>query len=248
MDKNVMPGNRAKDGVSIKTIAVDLPPPHTNRWVPRRKAAIVNAVRSGAISLEEVCHRYQLSVEEFLTWQRAIETHGVTGLRVTRVRIYRGDSPARPSSGAPERPAAAGGSHYVESVWGSGDVLPDPAAMPAATLVVAPEDLGARRDGAGTRAAEERTVGKAYRPNPQGAPRLGQIEHQRTRCRDGVRDHPVGQARAPGIRPGTKSTRVSFPVEMRFEDAVTTDGGPLHLPRPDPVRSLFGCATARCDE
>jgi hypothetical protein len=75
--------------------AVDLPPPDTKRWVARRKAIIVNAVRSGAISLEEVCRRYELSVEEFLAWQRAIETHGVAGLRVTRLQIYRDTPPAR---------------------------------------------------------------------------------------------------------------------------------------------------------
>lgn len=76
-------------------IAMDLPPPDTKRWVARRKAVIVNAVRSGAISLEEVCRRYDLSVEEFHAWQRAIETHGVAGLRVTRLQIYRDTPPAR---------------------------------------------------------------------------------------------------------------------------------------------------------
>ncbi len=50
---------------------------------------IVDAVCRGAISLEEVCRRYQLSVEEFMAWQRAIETIGVPGLRVTRLQIYR---------------------------------------------------------------------------------------------------------------------------------------------------------------
>lgn len=74
---------------------IDLPPPDTKRWVARRKAVVVNAVRSGAISLEEVCRRYELSVEEFLAWQRAIETHGVAGLRVTRLQIYRDTPPAR---------------------------------------------------------------------------------------------------------------------------------------------------------
>lgn len=74
---------------------MDLPPPDTKRWVARRKAVVVNAVRSGAISLEEVCRRYELSVEEFLAWQRAIETHGVAGLRVTRLQIYRDTPPAR---------------------------------------------------------------------------------------------------------------------------------------------------------
>src|SRR5436190_20889651 len=75
--------------------AVDLPPPDTKRWVARRKAVVVNAVRSGAISLEEVCRRYELSVEEFLAWQRAIDAHGVPGLRVTRLQIYRDNPPSR---------------------------------------------------------------------------------------------------------------------------------------------------------
>ena len=74
---------------------MDLPPPDTKRWVARRKAVVVNAVRSGAISLEEVCRRYELSVEEFFAWQRAIDTHGVAGLRVTRLQIYRDTPPAR---------------------------------------------------------------------------------------------------------------------------------------------------------
>ena len=73
----------------------DLPPPDTKRWVTRRKAVIVSAVRTGVISLEEVCRRYELSVEEFLAWQRAIDTYGVPGLRVTRLQIYRGNPPSR---------------------------------------------------------------------------------------------------------------------------------------------------------
>jgi hypothetical protein len=31
----------------------DLPPPNTRRWVVRRKAAVVTAVRTGRITLEE---------------------------------------------------------------------------------------------------------------------------------------------------------------------------------------------------
>src|SRR5215470_4708487 len=58
----------------------DLPPPDTKRWVARRKAVIVNAVRAGVISIEEVCRRYELSEEEFLAWQRAIDTHWSAGL------------------------------------------------------------------------------------------------------------------------------------------------------------------------
>jgi hypothetical protein len=70
-----------------------LPPPDTKRWVARRKAAVVTAVRSGAISLEEACRRYHLSEEEFLAWERGIDAYGVAGLRITRLQIYR-DVPA----------------------------------------------------------------------------------------------------------------------------------------------------------
>jgi hypothetical protein len=73
-----------------------LPAPNTKRWVARRKAVIVNAVRSGALTLEEACRRYHLSMEEFLSWQKAIDAHGVAGLRVTRLQIYRDAPPKRP--------------------------------------------------------------------------------------------------------------------------------------------------------
>ena len=82
-------------GGEIASRAIELPPPDTKRWVTRRKAVIVNAVRAGVISLEEVCRRYELSVEEFLAWQRAIDSYGVPGLRVTRLQIYRDNPPAR---------------------------------------------------------------------------------------------------------------------------------------------------------
>jgi hypothetical protein len=70
------------------TIA-DLPPPSTKRWVIRRKAEVVAGVRAGLISLEEACDRYKLSVEEFLSWQRSIDRHGMRGLRTTRLQDYR---------------------------------------------------------------------------------------------------------------------------------------------------------------
>ena len=72
-----------------------LPPPDTKRWVVRRKAVVVHAVRNGSISLQEACRRYRLSVEEFLAWQRAIDRYGIPGLRVTRLQIYRDTDEAR---------------------------------------------------------------------------------------------------------------------------------------------------------
>jgi hypothetical protein len=76
---------------------VELPPPNTKRWVIRRKAAVVAAVRAGKITLEEACRRYQLSEEEFLAWQRALEAYGLTGLRVTRLQGYRNPPSSRPT-------------------------------------------------------------------------------------------------------------------------------------------------------
>ena len=76
------------DGAPL-TVA-DLPNPDTKRWVIRRKAEVVAAVRGGLLSLEEACDRYTLTVEEFLAWQRAIDRHGLPGLRATRVQQYRG--------------------------------------------------------------------------------------------------------------------------------------------------------------
>ena len=59
------------------TIA-DLPAPSTNRWVIRRKAEVIAAVHGGLVSLEEVCRRYTLTVEESLSWQSLIDRHGTT--------------------------------------------------------------------------------------------------------------------------------------------------------------------------
>src|SRR6185369_17079377 len=67
----------------------DLPPPGIKRWVIRRKAEVVAAVRAGILSIDEACARYTLSVEEFLSWQRSIDRHGLRGLRTTRIQDYR---------------------------------------------------------------------------------------------------------------------------------------------------------------
>ena len=66
-----------------------LPPPSTTRWVVRRKAEVVAAVNGGLLTVDEVCERYGLTVEEFAGWQRAIDRSGMPGLRVTRIQHYR---------------------------------------------------------------------------------------------------------------------------------------------------------------
>ena len=66
-----------------------LPPPDTMRWVIRRKAEVVAAVRNGLIGRDEACERYRLSTEEFLNWERLITAHGLRGLRTTLTQVYR---------------------------------------------------------------------------------------------------------------------------------------------------------------
>ncbi len=66
----------------------DLPPPGTDRWVPRRKAEVVAGVRGGLLTLDDACRRYSLSLDEFASWERLFDRHGVKGLRTTRTKSY----------------------------------------------------------------------------------------------------------------------------------------------------------------
>jgi transposase-like protein len=66
-----------------------LPPPDTKRWVMRRKAQVVAGVKGGLLTVEEACERYSISEEEFRSWTKLMEGHGMRGLRTTRLRDYR---------------------------------------------------------------------------------------------------------------------------------------------------------------
>jgi hypothetical protein len=67
----------------------DLPSPDTRRWVASRKAIVVNAVVHDLLTLAEALERYALSEEEFDLWRKAVETHGVKGLKVTAIQKFR---------------------------------------------------------------------------------------------------------------------------------------------------------------
>ncbi len=67
----------------------DLPAPDTRRWVSRRKAEVVAAVTGGMLTIDEVCERYNLTIEEFAGWDRAVDRSGLDGLRVTKTQHYR---------------------------------------------------------------------------------------------------------------------------------------------------------------
>lgn len=77
------------DLVAAGMTMADLPPRDTSRWVSRRKASVVAAVHGGLISLDDACRRYRLSLEEYLSWERALQRHGVSGLRITHAQDYR---------------------------------------------------------------------------------------------------------------------------------------------------------------
>lgn len=70
------------------TIA-DLPPANTKRWVIRRKAEVVAAVRGNLLTLDEACEHYNLSREEYEVWCKTIDRHGIQGLRTTQIKKYR---------------------------------------------------------------------------------------------------------------------------------------------------------------
>ena len=67
----------------------DLPPNDTDRWVIRRKAIVVAAVRGGLLSLPDACEKWNISEEEYHSWEHLIDRHGVRGLRATRLQHYR---------------------------------------------------------------------------------------------------------------------------------------------------------------
>ena|SRR5579864_5500454 len=67
----------------------DLPDTEATRWVVRRKAEVIAAVRGGLLSLEEACSRYMLSIDEIRGWQYSLDQHGLAGLRTTRTQKYR---------------------------------------------------------------------------------------------------------------------------------------------------------------
>lgn len=66
-----------------------LPLPTIPRWFIRRKAEVVAAVNGGLLTIDEACERYSLTLEEFASWQRAVDRSGMQGLRATRTQHYR---------------------------------------------------------------------------------------------------------------------------------------------------------------
>lgn len=69
----------------------DLPPPETRRWVTRRKAEVIAAVRGGLITMDDACKKWSLTEEELASWQRLFDRGGLKDLRATKIRDIRAD-------------------------------------------------------------------------------------------------------------------------------------------------------------
>jgi transposase-like protein len=67
-------------------------PREVRRWTPARKAGVLAALEAGGLGIEVACRAYHLSPEEIAAWKRALDHHGLEGLKIGRLR---------------ERPAAA---------------------------------------------------------------------------------------------------------------------------------------------
>jgi hypothetical protein len=92
---SLVPLKRVKGPNGGPLMLSDLPPANTTRWVCRRKAEVVVAVRGGLLSAEQACTRYGLTGEEFLAWDRAFERLGMRGLHAT---VGRGSPSSQPTA------------------------------------------------------------------------------------------------------------------------------------------------------
>ena len=96
LDFSLPTANSGVDGANRVDAFGPMPrlPRLRQRWTVRRKAAVIEAIRSGWLRIEDACRLYRLSVDEFLAWERDIDRFGMHGLRSTRLQIYR-DTEAR---------------------------------------------------------------------------------------------------------------------------------------------------------
>lgn len=91
----------AKSSASVNWAVTldDLPSPDIKRWHIHHKAILVTAVQRGLINVAEACTRYRITSEEFLSWKRLLDAHGLRGLRATRLQEYRNAESRTPGNG-----------------------------------------------------------------------------------------------------------------------------------------------------
>jgi hypothetical protein len=72
---------------SVSADDLGLPPSGRIRWLARHKAAVIVAIRAGALTFSEACQRYRLSHEELTTWEAAFDQDGLAALQVKYLSI-----------------------------------------------------------------------------------------------------------------------------------------------------------------
>ena len=82
-------GRAVPDPFGEPLTVATLPPADTARWVSRRKAQVVCAIRGGLISRRDACDRYGISDAELSSWEKLLDDHGPRALEVTRTQRYR---------------------------------------------------------------------------------------------------------------------------------------------------------------
>jgi transposase-like protein len=59
---------------SLQQLAdVSLPNNFHGRWITKRKAAVIAQIVTGRLTIEEACQRYNISLDELSSWQRAFD-------------------------------------------------------------------------------------------------------------------------------------------------------------------------------
>ncbi len=99
------PGRAVIDPFGEPLTVDTLPPEDTTRWVPRRKALVVCAIRGGLISRQGACDRYGISDAELCSWEKLLDGHGVRALRVTSTQRYRQAATSTGEDARGSRPA-----------------------------------------------------------------------------------------------------------------------------------------------
>jgi two-component system cell cycle response regulator CtrA len=152
-----MPKDPSKDEISpqIKIIPVDLPPPDTTIQTGKLLVNLNTRVVSvqdqpvhltgkeyGILELLTLRKGTTLTKEMFLDHLY----HGMDEPEIKIIDVFVCKLRKKLAQ-------ATGGKHYIETVWGRGYALRDPAPMAAATPVLGPEHPAVRDNEAGARAA-----------------------------------------------------------------------------------------------
>lgn len=75
--------------MNTATILANLPANANTRWTPKRKAAVVFAIRAEIMEEVEALAKYGITALELTTWRADVDASGIAGLRATRLQQYR---------------------------------------------------------------------------------------------------------------------------------------------------------------